>query len=76
MNQKSMTNVVNGVENALGFPILRRGVGRGQTQMHSVKSEEGLNGTINEPNVVVNLYALNWQAELGGGIGESNYVIV
>ena len=70
LKQQGASSVIDGMNHALGFTVLRRGVWGGHAQVNTVGEEKGARARVVELPAIVTLDGLDACAELGRHIGE------
>jgi hypothetical protein len=56
LEEKGVSNIVNGADGSLGLAVLSGGVGIGQTQANTMRCEVGGDGGVNESSPIVGLH--------------------
>jgi hypothetical protein len=70
LKRQGVEHVINGVENVLGFTVLRRSVWAGHPQDHPIGGEEHSRGSVSELTTIVILDDFDGATKLCGDISE------
>ena len=70
LKQQGASSVIDGMNHALGFTVLRRGVWGGHAQVNTVGEEKGARAGVVELTSVVALDGFDHHAELCANIGD------